>query len=323
MTMATKVLVTGGAGFIGSHLVDKLVSEGYEVVVIDNLSSGNMKNIQHHLKNTSVSFHQIDLKHHRKLLKYVEGVSAVFHFAANPEVRVSTVNPRIHFKENLLATFNLLDTVRQTGNVESFVFASSSAVYGDVSELPVSEAFPNPTPINVYGAAKLAGENLLATFASLYGFRAVSLRFANIVGPRTRHGVIYDFVMKLKKAAESLEILGNGTQRRSFLYINDAVEAVLKIYSSLERGVEVYNVGNDDWISVKEIADIVTVEMSKEGISYEMRPATTDGRGWLGDLKLMFLDISKVKGLGWKPTMDSYNAVRKTAVNLIGELCSR
>jgi len=127
--------------------------------------------------------------------------------------------------------------------------------------------------------------------------------------------------MKLKKNSERLEILGDGTQRRSFLYIDDAVEAILRVFDRLNSSVGVYNVGSDDWISVKEIADIVTDEMGLKGIHYEMKPATTDGRGWLGDLKLMFLDISKVKGLGWKPAMNSYNAVRKTVVSLIGELC--
>lgn len=321
VVMSTTALVTGGAGFIGSHLVDKLVSRGYKVVAIDNLSSGNIKNIRHHLENPSVSFRRIDLKHHGELLKCVKEASVVFHFAANPEVRVSTVNPRVHFEENLLTTFNLLDAVRQSRNIEALVFASSSAVYGDVSELPVSEVYPHSTPINVYGAVKLAGENLLNTFAKLYGFRAVSLRFANIVGPRSRHGVIYDFVMKLKKNSGRLQILGDGTQRRSFLYVDDAVEAILKVCDSLNCSVDVYNIGNDDWISVKEIADIVTGEMGKKGIPYEMMPATTDGRGWLGDLKFMFLNISKIKGLGWKPARNSYDAVRRTVVSLISELC--
>lgn len=320
--MSTTALVTGGAGFIGSHLVDKLVSRGYKVIVVDNLSSGFIENIKHHLKSSSVSFHRIDLKHpSSELLKCVKEASVVFHFAANPEVRVSTINPRVHFEENLLATFNLLEAVRQASTVESLIFASSSAVYGDVTELPVSENYPHPTPINVYGAVKLAGENLLNTFAKLYGFKAVSLRFANIIGARTRHGVIYDLLMKLKKNSERLEILGDGTQTRSFLYVDDAIEAVLKVYGSLNCSVDVYNIGNDDWISVKEIADIVTSEIGRPGIPYEMVPATTDGRGWLGDLKFMFLDISKVKGLGWKPAMDSYRAVRKTVVSLISELC--
>jgi len=235
-------------------------------------------------------------------------------------VRVSTVNPRVHFEENLLATFNLLDAVRQVGCVESVLFASSSAVYGDVSELPVDEAYPHPQPVSVYGAVKLAGEGLLATFSKLYGLKAASLRFANIVGPRIRHGVIYDFLRKLNNNAERLEILGDGSQRKSYLFVDDAVEAVLWVYDALDNGTEVYNVGNEDWISVKEIADIVTREAGRYGVSYEMVPGTADGRGWLGDIKFMILDISKIKGLGYRPRMSSYDAVQRTALSLMGEL---
>jgi len=318
--VSTTALVTGGAGFMGSHLVDRLLSRGHRVVVVDNLSSGSVENIKQHLDDPNFAFYELDLRDHNGLLKCVGEASVVFHFAANPEVRVSTVNPRVHFEENLLATFNLLDAVRQVGCVESVLFASSSAVYGDVSELPVDEAYPHPQPVSVYGAVKLAGEDLLAAFSKLYGLKVASLRFTNIVGPRIRHGVVYDFLRKLSNNAERLEILGDGSQRKSYLYVDDAVEAVLRVYDALDNGTEVYNVGNDDWISVKEIADIVTREAGKHGISYEMVPMTPDGRGWLGDIKFMILDISKIKGLGYKPRMSSYSAVQRTALSLMSEL---
>jgi UDP-glucose 4-epimerase len=220
-----RVLVTGGAGFIGSHIVDRLVRDGYRVRVIDNLSSGRLENIKHHLESNSIELIIGDLKDPQIALRAVEGVDTVFHFAANPEVRVSTTNPEIHFNENIVATFNLLEAMGRK-NVKELVFASSSSVYGEPEEIPVDENAPI-RPVSVYGASKAACEALIHAYTKLYGVKAVVLRYANVVGPRLRHGVVWDFINKLLKNPTELEILGDEKQVRSYIYIDDAIEATI------------------------------------------------------------------------------------------------
>ena len=315
--MAT-VLVTGGAGFIGSHLVDVLLRLGYKVRVVDNLSSGLVENIKYYFKNPMFEFIKGDLKDMRVCAEAVKDVKTVFHLAANPEVRVSVTEPKIHFSENVVVTFNLLEACRREGKVEKFIFASSSTVYGD------AEVFPTPEnhilkPISVYGASKAACESLICSYAYLYGFKAAAIRYANIVGPKLRHGVIYDFLMKLRRNPKKLEVLGDGTQRKSYLHISDAIEATLLITNKLKEKFETYNVGNEDWITVKEIAEIVSSVLGlKPKIVFI--GGTPDGRGWPGDVKFMLLSIDKVKKLGWKPKYSSREAVRLTAESLAHEL---
>ncbi len=309
-----RVVVTGGAGFIGSHLVDRLVEAGFDVVVVDNFSSGRREFV-----NDSAELHVRDIKE-RDWGVGVRG-DVVFHLAANPEVRLSTTEPAVHFEENVVATFNVLEWARQTG-VRTVVFASSSTVYGDAQVMPTPEDEPY-APISIYGAAKAAGEVMCGTYARLYGVRCLVLRYANVVGPRLRHGVIYDFIMKLKRDPHVLEVLGDGTQRKSYLYVKDAVDATLAAWEKFEETGSthlVLNVGNLDSIKVLEIANIVS---SVLGLKPEIKLAlaTRDGRGWLGDVKYMTLSVAKlVDFAGWKPTMSSAEAVRKAAEDLAREL---
>jgi UDP-glucose 4-epimerase len=204
------IAVTGGAGFIGSHLVDRLVELGYSIRVIDNLSSGSIENIKHHLKSKNVEFVNIDIKNFEELRKALRDIEVVFHYAANPEVRISTTSPDIHFRENIVATFNVLEASR-IGDVREVVFASSSTVYGETPGGPLPEDAPL-RPVSVYGASKASCEVLLHAYSVLYGLRAVILRYANIVGPRLRHGVIYDLLIKLTRNKSELEVLGDGEQ---------------------------------------------------------------------------------------------------------------
>ena len=309
-----RIVVTGGAGFIGSHLVDKLVELGYEVVVVDNLSSGRREFV-----NPGAELHVRDLKDY----SWGAGIKGdvVFHFAANPEVRLSTTEPIVHFNENVVATFNVLEWARQTG-VRTVVFASSSTVYGDADVIPTPEEEPYK-PISVYGAAKAAGEVMCATYARLFGVRCLAVRYANVVGPRLRHGVIYDFIMKLKRNPNVLEVLGDGTQRKSYLYVRDAVEATLaawKKFEEMDTPFLALNVGNVDAVRVLDIAQIVAEVL---GLRPEIRlvPSTPDGRGWPGDVKYMTLAVTKLMKLtGWRPTMTSVEAVKKTAEDLAKEL---
>ncbi|MEM4435693.1 MAG: SDR family NAD(P)-dependent oxidoreductase [Thermosphaera sp.] len=314
-----KALVTGGAGFIGSHLVDKLVSKGWYVRVVDNFSSGRLENVEHHRSNSRVEVSKGDLKDPRVAEESVKDVDIVFHYAANPEVRVSTTNPEVHFNENILATFNLLEAMRKRG-VREIVFASSSSIYGEPEAIPVTED-ASMRPVSVYGASKAACENLIHAYSKLYGIKAIVLRYANVVGPRLRHGVVYDFIVKLGRNAEELEILGDGNQVRSYIYVDDAVEATMVAYDNSEKLFNVYNVASEDWITINEVAEAVTHAIGLRSVKYAYKPVL-HGIGWIGDVKQIALDVSKLKELGWRPRMRSREAVAKAASDILHELKS-
>jgi UDP-glucose 4-epimerase len=311
-----RVLVTGGAGFIGSHVVDRLVKEGFEVRVLDNLSSGSLDNLAHYEGDSRVKVVVGDLKEMEDVVRAIEGADVVFHFAANPEVRVSTTNPEIHFNENVVATFNLLEAMRRRG-VGEIVFASSSSVYGEPDEIPVSEDAP-VRPVSVYGASKAACENLIHAYSKLYGMKAVVLRYANVVGPRLKHGVVYDFVVKLSKSPSELEVLGDGKQVRSYIYVDDAVEATLIAWMKSDSAFEVYNVASEDWMTVDEVADEVIKAVGLSDVRKVYRPLL-HGVGWLGDVKRVALSIDKLKALSFKPHYSSREAVRLTARALLNQ----
>ncbi|MCD6323702.1 MAG: NAD-dependent epimerase/dehydratase family protein [Desulfurococcales archaeon] len=316
---SSKVVVTGGAGFIGSNIVDALVGEGYEVAVIDNLSSGREEFLRNALTTGRVGFVNADLKF-SGWEDVFEGADVVYHFAANPEVKSSITDPRKHFQENVLTTFNVLEACRKN-DVRALVFASSSTVYGDAEKFPTPEDHPL-RPISMYGAAKLASEDLIAAYSRIYGIKSAIFRFANIVGPRQTHGVLVDFIRKLRRNSEVLEILGDGTQRKSYLHVNDLISGIevgLNRVLRSSASYEVFNVGNEDWVTVKEIADIVIDELGLRNVEYVFRPATPDGRGWVGDVKFMLLDVKKLEGLGWRPSMTSKEALRATVKWLLKE----
>ena len=308
-----RALVTGGAGFIGSHLVDRLVTEGWHVRVLDNFSTGRIENLLHYKSNPRFEIIQGDLKNKEVCIKVVEDVDVVFHFAANPEVRVSTTNPEMHFNENIVATFYLLEILRRK-DVKKLVFASSSSVYGEPDTIPVDEEAPI-RPASVYGASKAACENLMHAYSKLYGIKAVVLRYANVVGPRLRHGVIHDFIIKLLRNPNELEILGDGTQIRSYIYINDAVRATMIAYNKANRYFNVYNVASEDWITVNEVADIVVNALGLRNVKYIYKPVA-HGIGWIGDVKKIALSIDKLKQLGFNPKLNSREAVKRTAEEL-------
>ncbi|MEM1803036.1 MAG: SDR family NAD(P)-dependent oxidoreductase [Desulfurococcaceae archaeon] len=313
-----KVIVTGGAGFIGSHLVDKLVELNYHVVVIDNLSSGSIENIRHHLNKGSVEFIQVDLKNREDTYRAITNADVVFHLAANPEVRVSSIAPEVHFNENIVATFNVLEAMRRN-DVEKIVFASSSSVYGEPENIPVDETAPL-RPVSVYGASKASCESLIHAYSKLYGVNAIILRYANIVGPRLRHGVIYDLLTKLTRNKEVLEVLGDGTQVRSYLYITDAIDATLVAWLKSPSGYNVYNIGNIDWITVNDVVDVILSELNLKNKTRVIYKPVLHGVGWLGDVKRIALDMERIMKLGWKPTLNSKESVRKTTRELIAEL---
>jgi UDP-glucose 4-epimerase len=310
-----KVLVTGGVGFIGSHLVDSLMAKGTELFVIDNLSTGNLKNVTQWINKSNFHFIQSDIINPFDSIDG-EPFDVIFHLAANPEVRVSATNPAIHFDQNILATFNLLDYIRKSRFKPLFVFASTSAVYGEPFQIPTSEDYAPLKPISVYAATKLSCEALISAYAYNCGFKAVLYRLANIIGPRSSHGVIYDFIQKLRENPKQLEILGDGTQTKSYLHVDDCVSALIHATNISKEQVEVYNVGSEDKINVKAIAETVINELGLTNVGLKMSGGL-DGRGWTGDVKIMLLDVKKIKSTGWLPKFNSGLAVKKTVTAIV------
>jgi len=310
-----KVLVTGGAGFIGSHLVDALMQRGYKVVVFDNLSSGKIENVERWLKDENFRFVRGDLCWREEIRKAVVGCDVIFHFAANPDVRAAAT---AHFGD-VIGTFNLLESLRDIG-VSKFVFASSSTVYGEAENIPTSEDYAPLLPISMYGASKLACEALVSSYAHSLGFKAAILRLANIVGSHSYHGVIHDFIMKLRRNPKELEILGDGSQTKSYLYIEDCIDAIMLITEKFSGDVEVFNVGSEDQVNVRRIAEIVVEVLNLKDVKFKFTGGVNGGRGWKGDVKVMLLDTSKLKSLGWKPKYNSEAAVRMATKHLAREI---
>ena len=307
-----KILVTGGAGFIGSHLVDKLIANN-SIVVFDNLSSGNLKNLEHLENNKNFSFIKGDLLKPEDIEKSLKGISKVYHIAANPEVRIGEVDTRTHFEQNIVASYNLLEAMRKD-NVKNIIFTSTSTVYGDAKIIPTPEEYPT-TPISTYGASKLAAEGLISSFCHTFGMKGVVFRLANIIGRRSDHGVIIDFIKKLKNNPKELEILGDGTQNKSYIYIDDCIDGILFAEEKSIDNFDIFNLGSEDRITVKELAGIVVKGLGLKDVKYNFTGGY-EGRGWRGDVKFFQLSIEKIKKLGWRPKYNSRESVEKTVNDL-------
>jgi len=313
------ILITGGAGFIGSHLADRFMEQGEDIRVFDNLSAGTKSNIEKWVGDPRFDFVKGDLLEPSEIKAALEGCRVVYHLAANPEVRIWLARPEDHFNQNILGTYNLLEAIREQGAVDLLVFTSTSTVYGEASVIPTPETYAPLKPISNYGASKLAAEALICSYSSLYGFRSVIYRMANVVGPRSGHGVIYDFAEKLKRNPDELEVLGDGTQSKSYLFIDDCITGMILGAVHTEATVEILNIGSEDRVSVLEIASIVIEEMGLKDVEVELTGGVDGGRGWKGDVKLMQLDMSRLRAFGWSPLFSSTEAVRLTAISLVKE----
>ena len=309
MLRNSKILLTGGAGFIGSHLVSRLM-EGNKIIILDNLSSGKIENIQNHQKKSNVEFHQADILADN-ISGFFKGVDYVFHLAANSRVKTDADSFNEQVDENLTTTRNVMEQSRKSG-VKNVCFASTSTVYGEASVIPTPENYGPLKPISFYAASKLASEALLSGYSYYFGVNCLVLRLANVIGSRC-HGIVPDFVDKLRKNPSELEILGDGRQKKSYIYIDDCIDAMLLLTEKCAKPFDVFNVGSQDDIIVKRIAEIVSQEM---GARPRLR-FTGGPRGWKGDVTAMNLSIEKAKRLGWKPKYSSEEAVRKTVKDIL------
>ena len=309
-------LVTGGAGFIGSHLVDALVEQGKEVRVIDNFSSGREDFLSRHQGSGSVEVCRGDLLDGDAVIAAMEGVETVHHLAANPDIRLGMEVTDTDLRQGTMATYNVLEAMR-VSEVGRISFASSSAVYGEAGVMPTPEDYGPVMPISLYGASKLASEALITAWSGTFGAQGFIHRFANIVGPRGTHGVIFDFIHKLKRDPGRLEVLGDGNQEKSYMSAHDCVQSMLHVIGLGDEGTALNNLGTGDTCSVSRIAEIVIEESGLEGVSIDY---TGGKRGWAGDVPKTYLHVSKLLGTGFKPTAMSEKAVRDTARVLISEI---
>ena len=313
------ILVTGGAGFIGSHLAEELIKENKKVTVIDNLSTGNKSNLNFCLQKENFKFIVEDLRNQNPVFENIKDIDTIFHLAADPEVRTGFSDPKLAYEQNIKNTYQLLENVRKS-NIKQLVFASSSVVYGEPEIIPTPETFGPLLPISIYGGTKLACEGLISSYCNNYGIKGTIVRFANVVGSRARHGVIWDFIQKLKTNEKELNVLGNGKQTKSYIHVNDCVRGLLFSSENTKKNIDVFNIGNLDMINVLDIASIVCKTMNLENVNIVTIGGTEDGRGWIGDVKEMNLDISKISNLGWNPKENSQEAIERATLELCSEL---
>ncbi|WMT52742.1 NAD-dependent epimerase/dehydratase family protein [Ferroplasma acidiphilum] len=309
------ILITGGAGFIGSNMVEKLLPDN-NITVLDNLNNhvGNrfitqfMENKNFHFINTDLlSFDYGSLK----------GIDTVIHFAANSDVRYGSEDPTKDFQNNVVATENILEYMRKY-DVKDILFASSSTVYGEASIMPTPENYGPYMPISSYGASKISNEGFITAYSHYYGFKGSIFRFANIVGKNSTHGVIYDFINKLLKNPDELEILGDGTQKKSYMHVKDCVDSMIYVHEKLTR-TDIINLGNRETTSVKTIADYVVKRMGLKNVKYRFTGGI-NGRGWKGDIKITHLAIDKLLSTGWKSRYTSDESVDVAVQETIDQL---
>ena len=300
-----KVFVTGGAGFIGSHLVDRLIDEKNKVTVYDNLSSGKKQFITHHLQTDNFTFIEADLLDLENVKNEIKDHDVVFHIAANPDVRLGAQKPEIARKD-IISTYNLLDAMRMN-DIKKIVFSSSSTIYGETPAFPLPESYGPLLPISVYGAAKLAAEGLVSSFCHTFNMQGWIFRFANVVGERGTHGVIVDFINKLKRNPKELEILGDGKQKKPYLYVKECVDGMLFGFKHVNEQINIFNLGCDTTTEVTRIGELVAEEMGLKDVTFKY---TGGKRGWKGDVPQFQFDITKINNLGWKAAHASDEVIR-------------
>jgi len=304
-----RAFVTGGAGFIGSTLADRLLAGGHRVTAFDNFSSGQRDFVAPSLAHPEYQLIEGDLLDRDRLREAVRGHDVVFHLAANADVRHGLEHPRRDLDQNTIATFNVLESMRE-GFVRRIVFSSTGSIYGEPDVFPTPEDCPFPVQTSLYGASKLACEGLISAYCTGYGFSGWIFRFVSILGERYTHGHVYDFVKQLRADPANLKILGDGKQRKSYLYVQDCLSAMLRAveHHTGQPGAQVYNLGTDETVVVNESVAVITAHLGVTPVIEH----TGGPRGWVGDSPLIHLDTSRIRSLGWEPGLTIREAIVRT-----------
>ncbi len=312
------IFITGGAGYIGSHLVDRLVGMN-KVTVYDNLSSGKIEFIKQHFGKGNFNFIQCDLLNFVKLKKTIKGHDVIFHLAANPEARAGIENTKLDLEQETIATYNILEAMR-LNNIRQIAFSSSGCIYGETPVIPLPEDYAPLLPISLYGAAKLACEALISAFCHIFKMQGWIFRFANIVGPRATHGVIFDLVNKLKKNRWELGVLGDGTQEKPYLHVQECIDGMIFGFNNSNSWINVFNLGCDSSTDVRTIAEMVVGEMGIKNVQIKYKGGE---RGWPGDVPQVRFSTERINKLGWKASMTSNEAVARGVKEIVNELMGK
>jgi UDP-glucose 4-epimerase len=305
--VSRRVAVTGGCGFIGSHLVERLLAEGHEVVIVDNLSTGRLEFAERALAHPQARLIRADVKELDPLVDAFAGCEEVYHLAANADVRHGPEHPRRDLDENTIATFNVLEAMRRCGAAR-IAFSSTGSVYGEATVIPTPEDAPFPIQTSLYGASKLAGEGLISAYVHAYGFTARIFRFVSILGERYSHGHVFDFYQHLLNDPTRLRVLGNGKQRKSYLYVEDCIDAIRLAMQLDQPGVAIFNLGQNEYCEVNDSIGWMTSHL---GLSPTLNYTGGD-RGWIGDNPFIYLDCSRIRALGWAPKLSIKQGVIRT-----------
>jgi UDP-glucose 4-epimerase len=302
-----RIFVSGGAGFIGSSLVDRLLSDGHTVVAYDNFSTGQREFVAGALRHPSYTLVEGDTLDLAALTAAMRGVEMVFHLAANADVRFGTEHPRKDLEQNTLATFNVLEAMRANG-AKRIAFSSTGSVYGEAVVFPTPEDAPFPVQTSLYGASKLAGEGLIAAYASGFGFEGCIFRFVSILGERYTHGHVFDFYKSLRQDPTRLRVLGDGRQRKSYLYIGDCIDAMLLAMEKTRDKLEIFNLGTDEYVHVDDSIGYICERLGVRPVLEK----TGGDRGWIGDNPFIFLDCARMRALGWTPKLTIRDGIIRT-----------
>lgn len=304
------VLITGGAGFIGSHLAGMLLEAGNKVICVDNFELGKPENVERFMREPSFELVEMDISKVEEFSELLskKKVDRIYHLAANSDIQKSARIPGVDYTNTFLTTYSVLEGMRRNG-IKKLFFASTSAVYGDKKGVNLTETIGGLSPISYYGGAKLASESFISSYAYMNDLEVLIFRFPNVIGPNLTHGVIFDFIRKLQNNPNELEILGDGTQCKPYLYVLDLVDAIVAYSMKQGKGVEIYNIGVEDATTVTEIADMVCERMGLENVQYKY---TGGNVGWKGDVPAFQYDLSKIYATGWRPKHSSNDSVKAT-----------
>lgn len=310
-----KILVFGGAGFIGSHLVERLLHDGAAVTVYDNLKTGRTANLAAVAKHPRLKFIEADVRNEKKVRSVIPGHEIIFHFCDDSDIRFAAEHPDTYVEQNIMGLFYVLESMRKNG-IRTILFPSSTTVFGEISKPPISERAGPMIPLNLYGGAKLAAEGLISGWAHTYDFQAIVFRFVGIIGGRMDHGVVHDFVRKLQRNPAELEILGDGSQKRSFVLVDDCVDAMVFALGKAQKNYNLVHIGNRDQISILQTAKVILKAMELKRTEFKF----TGGKvGWKGDVASNFIASETLNAWGWRPPRSSAEAVFEAAGRLAGE----